>query len=152
MHSTTFLPSPSLLHRMTLPLHFRSYETNNLTTPIPPTNPLSYFALPPSSSSSSPTPVPLLGASGLFGSLDDYALLLRHLLQLSPSSPIKLTAKASLISQKSWESLFAPTLAAQGATTDELGMMRPEWMELEGGSSGEWSTCLHVNTRDWCVG
>ena len=130
MTSTSFILTPALKAQATLPCFMRDPLNNGKVILVPKSShPFSIIHQFPDD------PPIQFGAHGLLSTFDGYSFLLRHLLQLASSSPIK-PKVAPIISQGSWKSLFVGTLTKEA----KVGLTATDENILEPGV--DWSTAL----------
>jgi len=145
MNSTSFLLTPNLASRLTLPIAWRNPSTSKIQPDIPSDAGFytRYGAIPPAS------PPIQRGGGGLLSTTHDYTLLLTHLLRLSPTSFISLPdGEERLLSEESWKKMF------QGSFTDaraieDLSIHKPGDHGPRSGDQ-QWSVGgLCLNLKDW---
>ncbi|KAL7411316.1 beta-lactamase/transpeptidase-like protein [Mrakia frigida] len=145
MDSTSFLLTPNLASRLTLPIAWRDLSTSNIQPDIPSDAAFytRYGAVPPAS------PPIQRGGGGLLSTTYDYTLLLTHLLRLSPNSPVPLPqGEKRLVSEDSWKKMFEGSFTDERAIED-LSIHKPG---VHGPRSGDqqWSVGgLCLNLMDW---
>lgn len=145
MLSTSFLLSPPLASRLSLPIAWRVPATHLIQPSIP--SDAGFYArygdLPPAS------PPIQRGGGGLLSTTRDYTTLLTHLLRLAPDSSLPLPeTEKRLLSKDSFAKMFQGSFTSQAAIND-LSKHKPGQLG-EGSGDQQWSVGgLCLNLKDW---